>query len=147
MERLKSMSSEESLRKGETKSIGEIANELMAQIKENAVQKQFIPQADVWESDGAYHISVYLPGIDRADVKLDVKDGYLIISGERAMQPDVKEHKIRLLESAFGIFQRRIKLNQKADIQNIKAKLEQGILNINIPKLQEQEYIQNIKVA
>lgn len=134
-------------RKHEAQSIEALAGELMEKIKQNAAQQRFIPQADVWESDMLYKIFIYLPGIDKENINLEIKDDFLVVSGERQMEPVLKEEKLRLMESSYGYFQRRIKLNRKVDASSIRAKVENGILNIVIPKREAQDGTIQVKVA
>lgn len=137
---------EEMKRKGEPMSIGDLANELMQHIQPNTERQSFMPKADVWESEVAYHVSVYLPGLEKDEINLDVKDGYVIVSGERKVDAET-DRQVRKLESDYGYFQRRVKLNTKADAEKVKARLENGVLLITIPKLQGEAYARNIKVA
>ena len=134
-------------RKGEVQSLEDLTNELMNQIKTNASLQKFVPKADVWELETGYKVFVYLPGIDKESVNLEIKDDFLIISGERTMNAEFAREKAKLLESAYGQFQRRIKLNQKVNLENIKAEFEAGILNISIPKIQAENVQRAIKVA
>lgn len=134
-------------RKGEVQNLEDLTNELMSQIKTNASLQKFVPKADVWELETGYKVFVYLPGIDKNSVNLEVKDGFLIISGERAIHPELAIEKAKLLESSYGEFQRRIKLNQKVNLEAIIANFESGILNIIIPKIQNEDIQRVIKVA
>lgn len=128
-------------------SVGDLANELLRNMKPEAEGPSFIPKADVWESETAYHVSVYLPGLEKDEIQLSVKDGYIVVSGERKLAAEYEQQQVRKLESDYGYFQRRVKLNTKADAERIKARLENGVLNITIPKLQDEAYSRNIKVA
>jgi HSP20 family protein len=143
----KDRNSDKDNRKAETRSIEELASELMNQIKENAARGRFVPKADAWESDTAYFISIYLPGLEKKDVSMEVKDGHIMIFGERELEPELSACKMRLMQSDYGYFQRRIKLNPKADVNNMRARMENGILRIVIPKHQAQEYEVKTKVA
>lgn len=134
-------------RKGEVQSLEDLTNELMSQIKTNASLQKFVPKADVWELETGYKVFVYLPGIDKDSVSLEVRDGFLIISGERNIIPELAIEKAKLLESSYGQFQRRIKLNQKVNLEAIIANFESGILNITIPKIQNEDIQRVIKVA
>jgi HSP20 family protein len=134
-------------RKGEVQNLEELTNELMGQIKTNASLEKFVPKADVWELEAGYKVFVYLPGIDKDSVSLEVRDGFLIISGERNIIPELAIEKAKLLESSYGQFQRRIKLNQKVNLEAIIANFESGILNITIPKIQNEDIQRVIKVA
>jgi HSP20 family protein len=134
-------------RKGDALQVGQLAQELLAKINTEAVAKRFIPKTDVWESASAYHIHVCLPGIDSNNISLEYHDEFLVVSGERPTSLKENEIQVKLIESDFGYFQRRIKLNDKTDITKIKARLEHGVLMIEIPKHQSTNYLVQSKVA
>jgi HSP20 family protein len=129
--------------------VGELTQEILSQINANAeVEKRFIPKTDVWESAVGYHIHIYLPGMASEEIGLEYKDEFIIVSGERKnrMLSDISTE-MKLNESDYGYFQRRIKLNEKVDQNKIKAKLEHGVLMISIQKLQAEGYRTQTKVA
>jgi len=134
-------------RKNKVQSIEQLAGELMEQIKVNAAQRKFIPETDVWELDGGYRVFIYLPGIQKEQVNLEVKDGFLIISGEKNISPEFEKEKAKLLESNYGYFQRRIKLNKRINTDGIKAQFESGVLNVYLPKIQDEDFLRAAKVA
>lgn len=95
------------------------------------------PPIDVTEDDEQYAISVELPGVDRNDVTVECKDSVLTIRGEkRSEREETKEH-ARLLERQYGAFSRSLAMPQDADLDHIKAKFDEGILRVDIPKRPE----------
>ncbi len=78
-------------------------------------------------------MDVDLPGVKKEDIKVDINKGVLTISGERK----VKEEDYYKVETYFGKFSRSFTLPDNADIENIEASSENGVLEVIIPKLKE----------
>ena len=96
-------------------------------------------KTDVKERDNDYVIDVELPGINKKDVNLDLRDGYLVISTHREHnmnENDKKENYIRR-ERSYGSFSRSFYVGNVKE-KDIDAKLENGILQIVVPKVQNQ---------
>ena len=91
---------------------------------------------DVRETKEFYFIDVDLPGVDEEKLKVDVKDSILEISYKD--QADKKEDKEYIIqERKCRSFYRRIALPKNIKHEEIKARLRQGVLTINIPKSEE----------
>lgn len=99
----------------------------------------FAPTVNTREDDKAYYIEVDLPGVKKEDIHVDVSKGSLTISGERKHKEEVKEDSYYKLESFFGKFQRTFTLPDNVDSEAIVAKCENGVLEINIPKIADKE--------
>lgn len=97
----------------------------------------FIPVVNTREGEFAYHIDADLPGINKEDIKVDINKNVLTISGERKTKAEIKEEDYYKVETAFGKFSRSFNLPENADIENISASSENGVLEIVIPKLSE----------
>lgn len=101
-------------------------------------RRNFRPELNVYETDKAFEVAVALPGMDKNDFNISYDSGTLTISGERRMDEENKERRYHRIESRFGSFTRSIPL--PADVVNddkIKAKYENGVLSVNIPKVKE----------
>jgi len=99
--------------------------------------ESFTPSVNSREADDAYLLAVDVPGINKEDIKLDIKDGELILSGERHMQKETTKEDYFNFETDFGKFSRHFSLPDDADVENIEASCESGVLSVNIPKLEE----------
>lgn len=99
----------------------------------------FIPTVNTREGEFAYHIDVDLPGIDKNDISVDINKDILTISGERKTKEEVKEEDYYKVESTFGKFSRSFNLPENADIENISASSENGVLEVVVPKLNEEK--------
>lgn len=94
------------------------------------------PAVDVAETDDAYQIRADLPSLDKGDVHVDVKDGMLVIAGERRHErteddPNKRWHRV---ERTFGRFQRSFTLPQDVDPERIEATCKDGVLEVSLPK-------------
>lgn len=94
----------------------------------------FHPLVDVVESAEAYSLSVDLPGVKREDVKVDLKQNILTISGERKREGETSNDGMRAYERIYGRFERSFTLPQVVDVSRVEAKLEDGVLHVTLPK-------------
>lgn len=81
-------------------------------------------------------INVDLAGVPKEDIKVDVEDDILTVSGERKMEKEEedKEHKWHRVERRFGSFQRRLQLPKGTKSDDINASSKDGVLKITIEK-------------
>jgi len=93
------------------------------------------PFADVEETEDAWMIEVELPGVDRKDVNVEMRNSELVISG------DVKEKErkgvLRRRARRIGHFEYHVTLPGESDEQHIDAKLHDGILTVRVPKTEQ----------
>ena len=97
------------------------------------------PTVDIYDNDEHIVIKAELPGIDKKDIVIDVKDGLLVLKGERSFDNEVKEEKYYCRERTFGKFERVFRLPADVDPEKISANYKDGILKIDIPKPEEQQ--------
>jgi HSP20 family protein len=131
------------------KEIRELENKIFQNYVPVSTEKgisAFVPSVNTRESEFAYHIDVDLPGVKKEDIKVDVKDGVLTISGERKFKNEVKEEDFYKIETAFGKFSRSFNLPDDADVEHIEAKNENGVLEIVIPKVAKEANVKTIEV-
>lgn len=93
----------------------------------------FAPAVDMEESDKSYLLSVDLPGMKKNEIKLEMADNVLTISGERIRD---SKGEGRYSERAFGKFQRSFSLPVQVNSEKIEAHFEEGVLRINLPKIE-----------
>lgn len=107
----------------------------------------FKPSVSTREGEFAYHIEVDLPGVKKEDISIDIKDGQIVISGERSFKEERKEKDYYKVESSYGKFQRLFALPENVDIENIEASSSDGVLEVVLPKLKsEKAEIKKIQV-
>ena len=92
------------------------------------------PAADIYETDSGYGIAIDLPGIGRDAVEIDVDDNRLIVKGDRVI--DETTHRS---ERPRGKFLRTFSIPGSVDQGAIGADYKDGVLQIRLPKRQEQK--------
>ena len=92
------------------------------------------PVVDIYENDEHIVIKAELPGTDKKDIAVDVKEDVLTLKGERSTANEVKEEKYYRRERTFGKFERAFKLPKGVDPEKIQADYTDGILEIKVPK-------------
>ena len=97
------------------------------------------PAVDIYENDNNIVIKAELPGIDKKDLVLDVKDQRLSLKGERTAENEVKEDSYYRRERAYGRFERSFALPAEVDADQIKADYKDGVLKVEIPKPAKQK--------
>jgi HSP20 family protein len=91
------------------------------------------PQIDVFERDGRLVTKVDLPGMKKEDVKVEVTNGYLVISGERKNEFEEKKENRFRTERAYGTFYRAVPLPEKCKPEDVKASFADGVLEVTVP--------------
>lgn len=90
------------------------------------------PEAHVFKAD--------LPGLKKEEVKVEVEEGRVLqISGERSKEQEEKNEKWHRVERSSGKFLRRFRLPQNAKMDEIKASMENGVLTVTVPKVEEKK--------
>ena len=97
------------------------------------------PAVDLYEKDDHFVIKAELPGVDKKDIAIDLKDRVLTLSGERSYENEVKEYSYYRRERSYGKFQRAFTLPADVDSDKIKAEFNDGLLQIEVPKPEEQK--------
>jgi len=97
------------------------------------------PVVDLYEKDDHYMITAELPGVSKDDIKIDLKDRLLTLSGERNAENEVKEENYYRRERSYGKFQRAFTLPADVDSDKIKAEFKDGVLKVEVPKPEEKK--------
>ena len=98
---------------------------------------QWHPAVDVLESKDAYLIRAELPGMNRDDIKVEVKDGKLVLSGETKSEKPAEGIAYRHVERVAAKFWRSFSLPETAKSDGVEASYKDGILEIRVPKAEE----------
>ena len=93
------------------------------------------PAMDVVENDKDLTLRVDLPGLKPDDVKVEVEDNTLTISGEVGDTVEKEGDRYHYRERRYGSFQRSVRLPSTVDTDKVDATFENGVLNIVLPKL------------
>ncbi len=98
------------------------------------------PLLDVLDKDTHLLVRVDLPGLEKENVKISVsEDNLLTISGETTRSEDEKKEDYYRSERRYGAFSRTIRLPENVVRDKVEAALENGILEIRIPKTEEKK--------
>ena len=97
------------------------------------------PPVDIYETGDGIVLKVELPGINKADVSLEVKDNVLTVKGERLLDPAIKDEQYYRKERSFGKFNRSFSLQEQIKPDLIKASFKDGVLTIEIPRPEEKK--------
>ena len=98
------------------------------------------PQVDVHEDKDNVYVRADLPGIKTEDIKVEVDEsGILSIRGERKVEKEFDRNSCYRIERQYGSFERRFRLGQSVDGDNIKAEYKHGELKLTIPKKEEKK--------
>ena len=104
-----------------------------------------IMKTDVREHETGYEIAVDLPGFKKDEIKLELKDGYLTVSAAKGLEENEKDKKtgkyIRR-ERYSGSMSRSYFVGEDMKQEDIKAKFEDGVLNISLPKKELQQKVE-----
>ena len=96
--------------------------------------RNWSPAVDVKETDNSFVLTADIPGLTKKDIKVNVANGKLSISGERSYETDQKNDNYHYRERRYGTFDRSFNLPETVDEDNISASFKNGILSIQLPK-------------
>jgi HSP20 family protein len=105
----------------------------------NGVTRRWVPPMDLVETDEHLVLRADLPGLDRDDVEVEVKDGVLTIAGERRAEQEDNSNGYHRVERAHGRFSRSLSLPQGVDAGQVQADFDKGVLEVRIPKPAERK--------
>jgi HSP20 family protein len=92
------------------------------------------PPLNAWEDDSAYYVEAELPGVEMSDLEIEVTGGnQLSLKGERK-SPAVEKGSWHRRERGFGSFARLLDLPNQVDVDNVEARMQNGVLLIRLPK-------------
>jgi HSP20 family protein len=111
----------------------------VGQMDDDAGMGLWNPAVDLYEKDDHFMIKAELPGVNKDDIKIDLQDRLLTLSGERTYDNEVKEENYYRRERSYGKFQRAFTLPADVDSDKIKAEFKDGVLQIEVPKPEEKK--------
>jgi len=91
------------------------------------------PEIDVFEKDNRLVTKIDLPGMKKDDVKVEVTDGQLAISGERKREAEEKREEFYRCEREYGSFYRSVPLPEGAKVDDVRATFTDGVLEVSVP--------------
>ncbi|HEX8050136.1 MAG TPA: Hsp20/alpha crystallin family protein [Solirubrobacterales bacterium] len=101
--------------------------------------RRWIPPMDLVETEDHLVLRADLPGLDRDDINIEVKDGVLTVSGERKAQHETQREGFHRVERSFGRFNRSLELPKGVDPGSVSASFDKGVLEVRMPKPAERK--------
>jgi HSP20 family protein len=95
------------------------------------------PAVNVAERENELVVTAELPGVKKDQVKVTFENGILTVDAQRKPYEPPKDAQILLNEMRIRDFSRSIKIDVEVDANNITAELEDGILSVTLPKMEE----------
>jgi len=118
----------------------EMSRLMNGMLEGNGRQSQnWVPALDVWETPTEVVYAFDLPGIREEQITIEVKDETLTISADREKTEETSENGFYRFERRYGTFARAVGLPQGVDPDNISARYESGVLEVRVPKPEEQK--------
>ena len=106
---------------------------------------EHIMRTDVKEHDDKYEVDIELPGFRKEDVKAELKDGYLTITALKEVKNEQKNESGKYVrrERYTGNMSRSFYVGDKVTQEEIRAKFEDGILKLQIPKKDPKKQVED----
>ncbi|MFY0594017.1 Hsp20/alpha crystallin family protein [Roseivirga sp.] len=109
-------------------------------------EASFTPSVDIAESSKAFEIQLAVPGLDKKDISIDLRDGLLTISGERKFVKEDKDRNFYAVQTQYGTFKKSFQLPDSVEEAKIEATYNNGILNVVVPKDESKKIVSKITV-
>jgi HSP20 family protein len=127
----------ESLNKVQSR-INDLFDESFGRSRPNAAAgRAWYPAVDILESKEAYVLRAELPGMNKEDFNLELKEGTLTLTGERKFTKPAEGVEYRSVERVTGKFVRSFTVPETVKHDGIQATYKDGILEVHIPKAEE----------
>lgn len=97
----------------------------------------WVPSVDVTENDEAYELRAELPGMKKEDIHVSIEDNVLCLKGEKKQESESNTKNVHRVERMYGKFERSFRIPNGVKTNEIKAKYENGVLTIRLPKSEE----------
>jgi HSP20 family protein len=104
------------------------------------------PAIEVAQRGGNYLVHAELPGLKPEDVKVEVTDDALVIQGERKWEQEANQGGVQRSERHYGQFYRSIPLPEGVNAEQVRAKFQNGVLEVTVPLPQTQSNRRQITV-
>jgi HSP20 family protein len=98
---------------------------------------KFMPDANLVETEKAVEVTVELPGMKPEEVKVEMKEGALWITGEKQEEKEEKGKTFHRIERRAGMFRRIFNLPVTVEEEKVEARFADGVLKITLPKVQK----------
>lgn len=111
----------------------------------NGVQVSATPKAEIVENDTKYQIHLALPGFNKEDINLEIDNNVLQVTGERKFEKK-ENYKYHKVETYYGKINRSFSIPENANVADLKATYNNGILELTIPKQEVKKEVKKIEI-
>jgi HSP20 family protein len=108
-------------------------------VSKSGALRRWIPAMDLVEAEDDYVLKADLPGLSESDVKIEVEDNVLTISGERKSEHKESKDGYYRIERSSGSFRRSLTLPEGVDPEAVKATFDRGVLEVHVPKPEQRK--------
>ncbi|MHA1268216.1 MAG: Hsp20/alpha crystallin family protein [Candidatus Helarchaeota archaeon] len=97
-----------------------------------------LPRMDIKELDDHYEITLEVPGFDKEDINIEIKNDTLTIKSEKEMKKEEKDEKGKYIykERSYHNFSRCLKIPENVNTEDVKASMDKGVLRIELTKIE-----------
>ena len=94
----------------------------------------FRANVNIASDDKQYTITLEAPGMEQKDLSIELKDRVLVVKGNKQQQQEEKDKQYYRIERHYGAFERVLAVPDDADVDEINARMDKGLLTITIPR-------------
>lgn len=105
--------------------------------REGVALSAWTPAVDIYEDENSFLIKLELPEVNKEDVKVNLQDNSLSVSGERRIENEEKRDGYHRVERSYGEFYRSFTLPPNVNTEAINAQFKDGVLRLALPKKEE----------
>jgi len=105
--------------------------------KDQLMAGSFVPPVDIYEDEHNLVLKLEIPGVNEADLDIQVEHNTLTVKGERKFEKEEKEENFHRVERRYGSFLRTFRLPNTVDTETVEANYDKGVLRINLAKKAE----------
>ncbi|MAY83040.1 MAG: heat-shock protein Hsp20 [Flavobacteriales bacterium] len=98
-----------------------------------------LPAVNIKQTESGFHLELAAPGKKKEDFKIELDNNVLSISSENKFEKNENEEKYTRREFSYSSFRRTFTLPDSVDAEGISASYNEGVLNIDIPKMKEEK--------
>ena len=94
-------------------------------------------KTDIKETDTSYELAIEMPGYKKEEIKVSLENGYLTVGAEKTKQEENEQNGVRYIRKECSVScQRSYYVGDDVEQENVRAKYENGVLTLNVPKVQ-----------
>lgn len=99
--------------------------------------RAWYPAVDLLEAENEFKLVAELPGMTKDSVKITLNDNVVTLRGEKKSESESQKGSWHHVERVFGSFERSFQLTAPVDRAGVKARFDNGVLTVTLPKSEE----------